>query len=514
MARDTERDVLVLEGIGKEYPGTTALAGVDLSLRSGEVHALVGENGAGKSTLIKILAGVVTPTHGEVFLRGTAVHFTGTHHSQAAGISVISQEFRLVPQLTVAENISLGDESARLGWINRARQRSRAREVLQSLGLNLSPDRRVDSLTVGDQQMVEIARALTREFDVLVMDEPTAALSESEASRLLDLVEVLREQGKAVLYVSHRLPEIFRVADRITVLRDGVRVSTGPAAETDVDHVIAGMLDREVGSLRTTTPDPETSPDGASAPVLEVEGLRCAGLLEPVSLQVRAGEVLGIVGLVGSGRSELVRALYGAVPASTDAMAVAGREVTVRSIDDAVAAGIVMLSEDRKQEGIFPLLSVLDNTVLAQRRWGRVLIDRRQDRARYDEVKGRMRIKTERPDDPITTLSGGNQQKVLLGRALVSGCSVLLLNEPTRGVDIGAKEEIYPLISELAAAGVAVVVSSSEASEIDAVATRCIALYAGRLVGELARADMDESAIVAISLGQTPSAAGSGSAAA
>ena len=498
---DRSPTVLAVEGVWKTYPGVTALTDVGLSLRAGEVHALVGENGAGKSTLIKVLAGVVQPSRGRITRRGEQVRFASTHDSQAAGISVISQEFRLVPQLTVAENIALGNEPRRLGLVDRRHQRDRARDVLRSLGLSLSPERRVDSLTVGDQQMVEIARALTRDFDVLVMDEPTAALSESEADRLLGIVERLRTQGKAVLYVSHRLSEVFRVSDRITVLRDGVVVAGLATAATDVDEVVGAMLDRDPGSLGASAPAAASTPTGG-VPALRVEGLRCAGLVEPVSLAVHPGEVLGIAGLVGSGRSELVRALYGAIPATTDVLEVGGDLTRVRSIDDAVRAGIVMLSEDRKQEGIFPLLSVLDNVVLAQRRWGRWLIDGEQDAARYAEVQERMRIKVDTPGRLITTLSGGNQQKALLGRALVSGCSVLLLNEPTRGVDIGAKAEIYQLVTELADSGVAVVVSSSEAAELDAVATRCLALYAGRVTGELARQDMSEESIVALSLGQ------------
>ena len=488
----------------KRYSGVQALKGVSLSLLPGEVHALVGENGAGKSTLIKIFAGLEAPSTGTVTVSGEAVQFTGPHDAQLAGISVISQEFRLVPQMTVAENMFLGHEPRRLGLVDRATARRLTREPLRELGLDISPDRRVDSLTVADQQLVEIARALSREFRVLIMDEPTAALTEVEVDKLLSLVERLRETGCAVLYVSHRLPEIFRIADRISVLRDGELVAQMATAETTIDELVTHMLGRELEAATTDVHHGEAPGNGTTqAPVLTVQGLRCKDLVEPVDLQVSSGEILGIAGLVGSGRSELMRAMFGVIPATFSRYEVDGESLSPRSPADAISKGVFMLSEDRKAEGIVPLLSVLDNAVVAQRRWGRLLLDRRKDQENYDAMREKMRIKAADPGNLITSLSGGNQQKVLLGRALLSDCRVLLLNEPTRGVDVGAKVDIYQLIRELAATGVAVIVSSSEAAELVAVADRCLTLYAGRVSGLLQGDAISEPQIVAASLGRS-----------
>jgi ABC-type sugar transport system ATPase subunit len=496
--------LVAAQGITKQYSGVRALKGVSLTLQPGEVHALVGENGAGKSTLIKILAGLEAPSTGTVTVAGEPVQFTGPHDAQAAGVSVISQEFRLVPQMTVAENMFLGHEPRRLGLVDRSAARRLTREPLRELGLDISPDRRVDSLTVADQQLVEIARALSREFRVLIMDEPTAALTEVEVDKLLSLVERIRETGCAVLYVSHRLPEVFRIADRISVLRDGDLVAQMATAETTIDELVTHMLGRELEAATTDLHHGDAAAAGTTeAPVLTVEGLRCKDLVDPVDLQVRGGEILGIAGLVGSGRSELMRALFGVLPATFSRYDVDGKPLNPRSPAEAIARGVFMLSEDRKAEGIIPLLSVLDNAVVAQRRWGRVLLDRGKDRENYDSLRERMRIRAADPGNVITSLSGGNQQKVLLGRALLSDCRVLLLNEPTRGVDVGAKVDIYQLIKELAATGVAVIVSSSEAAELVAVADRCLTLYAGRVSGLLHGEAITEPQIVAASLGRS-----------
>ena len=479
-----------------------ALRGVSLRLAPGEVHALVGENGAGKSTLINILAGLIQPSKGSLFIDGAEQRFAGPQASQQAGISVISQEFRLVPQLTVAENIFLGHEPRRGGLIDRQKVRQLTRTPLRELGLDISPDRRVASLTIGDQQLVEIARALTREFRVLIMDEPTAALSEVEVERLLSLVERLRDRGTAILYVSHRLPEVFRVSDRISVLRDGQMVASLATADSSVDEVVTHMLGRELDAQPQHQPL-SLSANGSRGPdALEVLGLRCKGLSSPVDIRVSPGEVIGIAGLVGSGRTELMRALFGVIPCTFDDFKVSGQAVHPQDPADAIGKGIFMLSEDRKTEGIIPVLSVLDNVVVAQRSWGRFLLNRAKDNSSYASMKQRMRIRAHSPHVPIVNLSGGNQQKALLGRALLSNCRVLLLNEPTRGVDVGAKVDIYRLIRELAATGVGVIVSSSEAAELVAVVDRCVTLYAGAMIGELAGGRITEEDIVAGILGR------------
>ena len=492
--------LLVARGISKDFSGVPALRDVSLSLAPGEVHALVGENGAGKSTLINILGGLLQPSAGSLLVEGVEQKFAGPHASQQAGISVISQEFRLVPQLTVAENMFLGHEPKKRGLIDRKRSRQLTREPLRALGLDISPDRRIASLTIGDQQLVEIARALTREFRVLIMDEPTAALSEVEVERLLTLVERLKARGTAVLYVSHRLPEVFRVSDRISVLRDGQLVASLVTRESAIDEVVTHMLGRALETHSGPVARRTANRQGPAA--LDVKGLRCKGLLAPIDLHVAPGEVIGIAGLVGSGRTELMRALFGVIASTFDRLAVDGRAVRPRNPGHAIGEGIFMLSEDRKTEGIVPLMSVLDNVVFAQRAWGRHLLDRLKDRKTYESLKGRMRIRARDPEAPIITLSGGNQQKALLGRALLSGCRVLLLNEPTRGVDVGAKVEIYGLVRELAQTGVGVIVSSSEAAELVAVVDRCITLYAGAMTGELVGDRITEEDIVAGSLGR------------
>jgi ABC-type sugar transport system ATPase subunit len=369
--------------------------------------------------------------------------------------------------------------------------------------LNISPDRRVDSLTVGDQQLVEIARALSREFQVLILDEPTAALSEAEVEKLLGLVERIRDRGCAILYVSHRLPEIFQISDRISVLRDGRLVARLRTADTNADEVVTHMLGRPLEVMEAQVASVAADIHDESTPPLRVEGLRCKGLLAPVDLRVAAGEVVGVAGLVGSGRTELMRALFGVIPSKSERFEVGGKGIHPRSPSDAIGNGIFMLSEDRKAEGIFPLLSVLDNVVVAQRRWGKVLLSPGKDRSSYQSMKDRMRIRADAPHRLITTLSGGNQQKALLGRALLSDCKVLLLNEPSRGVDVGAKVDIYQLIRELAATGVGVVVSSSEASELVAVADRCLTFYAGKVSSELRGDRITEADIVAGALGHS-----------
>ncbi len=500
-AASQQAGLLVAQDISKDFSGVPALRGVSLRLAAGEVHALVGENGAGKSTLINILAGLLQPSAGSLLIDGAEVKFAGPQSSQHAGISVISQEFRLVPQLTVSENIFLGYEPRRGGLIDRKKARQLTRNPLRELGLDISPDRRVASLTIGDQQLVEIARALTREFRVLIMDEPTAALSEVEVERLLTLVERLRDRGTAILYVSHRLPEVFRVSTRITVLRDGQRVASLTTAESSVDEVVTHMLGRELEAQIQHQP-PTARAEGHRPDALDVSDLRCKGLISPIDIRVTAGEVVGIAGLVGSGRTELMRALFGVIPSTFRHFTVNGRAVRPKNPKSAIGKGIFMLSEDRKAEGIIPLLSVLDNVVVAQRTWGRILLNKARDRSSYASMKNRMRIRASNPRLLITSLSGGNQQKALLGRALLSDCRVLLLNEPTRGVDVGAKVDIYGLIRELAATGVGVIVSSSEAAELVAVVDRCVTLYAGAVVGELTKERITEEDIVAGILGR------------
>jgi ABC-type sugar transport system ATPase subunit len=499
-------ETLALEasGITKSYPGVRALKGVDITLRRGRVTALVGENGAGKSTFIRVMAGLEQADAGTLRIGGTEHSFQSAHDSEAAGISVVSQEFRLVPQLSVADNISLGHEIRRFGLVDRRATKARARDILAALGLEIDPEQRVDSLTIGDQQLLEIARALSRDFDILVMDEPSAALNVSEVTRLLALVRRLRDAGKAILYVSHRLDEIFAVTDDITVFRDGRKVAELVTAETDERTLVGHMLGRELEQAFARSAVP-VHPDARAK--LEITALDCPKLREPFGLRVSAGEIVGIAGLVGSGRAEVMRTLFGALPARSGEIRIDGRATRIGSPTQAMGAGLFMLGEDRKAEGIFPHLSVLENLLTPPaskpKGGGRSWVPLRSRETRtYADLRERLRIRVDSPRQLIGNLSGGNQQKVLFGRAVLSGCEVLLLNEPTRGVDVGAKVEIYELVGELARSGVAVIVSSSEAAELASLVDRCVVLYAGAVTAVLDGARVTEPNIVSASVGQ------------
>jgi len=495
--------LLQVVDVVQEYPGVRALKGVSLELAAGQILGLVGENGAGKSTLIRVVGGIERPVRGEVRVKGEPKVFHGSAESQAAGISVVSQEFRLVPELSVADNVFLGHELVRAGVVSAAETRRRTQALLDQLGLDLDPDRAVSSLTVGDRQMVEIARALSREFDVLIMDEPTAALNGAEITRLHEIVRRLAEQGKGIVYVSHHLDEIFQICHDVAVLRDGELVAHAPTSELDEQRLVEHMLGRK----------PQTFERGASRAAagdvrLEVRDLRIAGLQQPVDLTVHAGEILGLAGLVGSGRTELTRALFGDLPVLGGTVEVDGRPARLRSSRAAIRSGVFMLSEDRKSEGILPHLDVTENALASRDRSRMPFLRRlfplpRDERAQFERLRQQMRIRVPHGRQLIGNLSGGNQQKVLLGRALLSGCSVLLLNEPTRGVDVGAKVDIYQLIKELADSGVAVVVSSSDAPELAAIADRCSVFFSGRQVAELHGRDVTEDNIVSASVGQT-----------
>ena len=490
--------ILAAHAITKRFPGVLALDAVDLELLPGEVHALVGENGAGKSTLIKVLGGQHAPSSGSIEVRGQTVSFSDPLQSQQAGISVINQEFNLIPQLSIATNIFLGREPRRRGglidWplVNR-----QAGELLRQLGLDTKPDLRVEYLSVADKQLVEVAKALSQDFSVMIMDEPTAALNSAEVDRLFEIVGDLRERGVAVLYVSHRLSEIFRIADRVTVLRDGKRVDTLAIGELTERDVITMMLGRELEEHEV-----HKAVAAETRPALVVDGLTARGGLGPLSFEVHYGEVLGVAGLVGSGRSELIRALYGLLARSGGTIELDGRPVELKDPTEALREGIFMLPEDRKVEGIFPDLDVLENLVVTRPRveesaLARAVLDSSAERDAWKRVQELFAVRAHSPEQLVSTLSGGNQQKVMLGRALVSEARVLLLNEPTRGVDVGTKVEIHELIRELAGEGHAVIVSSSDVPELDKVSDRCLVLSAGRITGLLQGTNLNEDNILA-----------------
>ncbi|MFE4967980.1 sugar ABC transporter ATP-binding protein [Streptomyces sp. NPDC056660] len=481
--------MLSVTQLSKTFPGVRALSDVDFTARAGEVHALVGENGAGKSTLIKVLTGVYRPDHGEVTYDGEPVRFTTPLQAQRAGISTIYQEVNLVPLMSVARNLFLGREPlGRLGLIDFRRMHREADEALRGLGIRVDVHRPLRELGVGAQQMVALARAVAVEARVVIMDEPTSSLEPREVQTLFEVIRMLRERGVAVVYVSHRMDELYELCDTITVLRDGRVVHTGPLAELDRLRLVAMMLGREIGEVRAEGMTKFSgSHDTDAETVLTATELTVRHRLRNVSLSVRPGEVVGLGGLLGSGRSETAKAIAGALPTDTGRVVVAGVPVRAGSTAAAIRAGVSLLPEDRKSEGIMPGLSVRENIALAAlpglSRFG-LVDDARVDRI-VDTFMKRLRIKAAGAHQKVGELSGGNQQKVLLARWLALHPKVLLLDEPTRGIDVGAKAEVQALIDELAADGLAVLLISSDTEELIEGSDRVVVLKDGVVVREL-----------------------------
>lgn len=502
---------LEARGVTKRFPGVVALKDVSFDVRAGEVHALCGENGAGKSTLIKLLSGVHAhgSYEGTLLVDGKPAEFRGVGDAQRAGVAAIAQELALVPALSVAENVRLGDWPTRGALVDWDEARRDAREWLGRLGLDVDPDLPVERLGAGQRQLVEIAKALRKDARVLILDEPTAALAEAEARRLMDLVRQLRGQGIAIVYISHRLEEIFNLADRVTVLRDGSTVATRPAAEATRDVLIRDMVGREIGDLFPRRA-PRPGPVRLEAKDLSVEGdgggVRA---LSGVSFSVRAGEVLGVGGLMGAGRTELVMHLFGAWGAR------AGGTVTLDGSPlkdgrpwDALAAGLALVTEDRRRHGLILEQSVGFNlslsTLKSLLRGG--LLDARAETVLNERDRADLRIKTPSLDARVGGLSGGNQQKVLVGRARRCAPKVLLLDEPTRGVDVGAKVEIYEMINRLTEKGLAVVLVSSELPELIGMSDRIVMMRSGRVMGEFTRAEATQERLIAAALGREEAA--------
>ena len=490
-----------MQGMSKRFPGVIALDHVDLEVRRGEVMALVGENGAGKSTLLKILAGMYTPDAGVVEVGGEVVQLGSPRLSQAHGIAVIHQELNLAPHLSVAENIWVGREPrTRLRTVDFGRMRADSVALLRELGIRQDPDALVGSLSIARQQMVEIAKALSADAGIVVMDEPTSSVTEDEVDVLLDIVRRLRDRGVAVIYVSHRLREIFDVADRITVLRDGrnvgevLQTSASSPAEV-VNRMVGRDIDQVFGHRLEAVPE--------EPPVLEVRGLRSGPRVKDVSFDVRAGEILGVAGLVGAGRSESARAVFGMEPVEAGEILLDGTPVHWRGPMEAIAAGVALVPEDRKGSALFLDLPVSVNIVSAcpQRvsRVGWLSSDREQGLSR--EYAERLNLRTNALRQPVRSLSGGNQQKAVLARWLATNPRVLLLDEPTRGVDMGAKEEIYGLMRTIAATGVAIVMISSELNEVLGMSDRVVVLREGRVAGELSGDEMSERAVMSMATG-------------
>ncbi|MFF2777481.1 sugar ABC transporter ATP-binding protein [Streptomyces sp. NPDC058052] len=503
--------VLEARGVGKRFPGVVALDDVSFALHRGETHALVGENGAGKSTLIKVLTGVHRPDSGELLLSGRPVSFARPSEAQAAGISTIYQEVNLVPLMSVARNIFLGREPKnRLRLIDFPRMHAEAAALLSGFGITVDPRRPLHTLGLGTQQMVALARAVSVDAQVVVMDEPTSSLEPREVETLFRVIEDLRRRSIAVLYVSHRMDELYRICDRVTVLRDGRHIHTGPLAELDRVGLVSMMLGREVSEVRRngTTSFGADGHDIARTPVLTARNLVRRHQLDGVSLELHPGEVLGLGGLLGSGRSETAKALAGALSLDAGEVRVGGTPLARSSSAAAIRAGISLLPEDRKAEGIVPGLSVRENIVLAalpRLSRGGVVSRARQDRL-VDIFMQRLRIKASSPEQKVGELSGGNQQKVLLARWLCLEPKVLLLDEPTRGIDVGAKAEVQALIDELAGEGLAVLLISSDIEELVEGADRIVVLRNGATVGELVGENVSEGDLLAALADHAPPA--------
>ncbi|HKU61110.1 MAG TPA: sugar ABC transporter ATP-binding protein [Gemmatimonadales bacterium] len=488
--------LLEAHGIRKTFPGVVALHDVSFRLRPGTVHALVGENGAGKSTLMKIIAAVDQPDRGGIRLRSREVRLASPLDALEQGIAMIHQELNLMPFMTVAENIWIRREpTTRLGFVSHGELHRRTARLLGDLEIDLDPEAEVRSLSVAERQMVEIAKAISYDADVLIMDEPTSALSEREVGHLFRIIRDLRGRGKGIIYITHRMDELFAIADEVSVFRDGSHVGTEAIGAVTRDSLIRMMVGRDVSQL---FPRREAA---IGEVVLSVSNLSLGDRFRDVSFELRAGEILGVAGLVGSGRSNVAEAIFGVTPPTAGSIAVGGEPITQPSPREALKRGIAFITEDRKESGCFLLLDILANMEMAVLnrdfvRWGfvdSVAVDRECER-----MRATLRVKTPDLQEPVINLSGGNQQKVLLARWLLTRPRVLILDEPTRGIDVAAKAEIHQLIARLAEQGVAVLMISSELPEVLGMSDRILVMHEGRVTGLLDRADADQVTIMTL----------------
>jgi ribose transport system ATP-binding protein len=493
MNEKKHRALLEVQGLTRRFPGVLALNQVDFDVHAGEVHALVGENGAGKSTMINILAGVLQPSGGKVFLDGKPIVFHNPANAQHAGISVIFQEFNLVPHLSVAENIFINREPTKNGIIDWENMNRQAAKALKRLEIDIDQRAAVSSLSVAQQQLVEIARALAFDARVIVMDEPTAALSEREVDRLMEIVRSMAKDGVGVIYVSHKLEEVFRVADRVTILRDGTHILTDAASNLNEEKVIYAMVGRALvhGKCPNRT---------LGEVVLTVKNLDVESSVHDVSFELRAGEVLGLAGLMGSGANEVVEALFGLRKAHANEIVLQGKALAIDNPRNAIRSQLGYVPNDRKKAGLLPDLSVKQNTSIGilERLRKFFWIDGKREHESAEKYRGKLNVRCSSLNQRISNLSGGNQQKVMLARALAEDCKVLLLAEPTRGVDVGAKAEIYNLIDSLVDSGMAVLLQSSELPEIIRLANRVVVFSSGQSRGELEGTELTQESVMAL----------------
>ncbi|WP_308162493.1 sugar ABC transporter ATP-binding protein [Bacillus sp. ISL-7] len=496
------KDVFALEmkGISKSFPGVKALDNVSLFVKKGTVHALMGENGAGKSTLMKILAGIYKPDKGELFLKGNKVGFTNPRDALHYGISMIHQELSFISELTVADNIFLGREPC-LGKskvINKKEQRGRALKLFNQYKIDLDPDKKMSALSVSDRQMVEIVKAISNNADVIVMDEPTSAITEREVEKLFEIIKMLSSQGKSIIYISHKMDEIFKIADDITVLRDGCFIDSKPSAELNQDQLISLMVGRELKDVyQSKTAKNETV-------FMGVKNLTRKGSFENISFNVHQGEVIGIAGLVGAGRTEVVESIFGVHPPHSGEIYINQKKVVHKHPKQAINNGIALVTEDRKQTGLNLTGSVRDNITLVNLRkfaFFKNIISQKKENRVVDEQIQSLKIKTPNRNVAVKNLSGGNQQKIVISKWLINNPDILILDEPTRGIDIGAKAEIYKIISDFASSGKSVIVISSEMPELFGICDRIIVMSEGKMTGEFTRKEFDQEKIMACCAG-------------
>lgn len=495
--------IIRMEGISKAFPGVQALDRVDFEAYSGEVMALVGENGAGKSTLMKILSGAYMKDTGRIYIDGKRVEIQNPYHAQLLGISTIYQELNVTPNQTVAQNIFLGREIKRkgilgkLGFVDKKEMERRAKELLNRVGANIDPRELVKNLSVAQRQMVEIAKALSLEAKIIIMDEPTSALGPEEVEKLFEIIRQLKEQGIAIIFISHRLEEVFKIADRITILRDGKLVGVMSKDEATFDKVIYLMVNRPLGDMFKK----EEVSKGKL--ILEVKNLRSA-IIKDVSFSLYEGEILGIAGLVGSGRTELVRLIFGADPKISGEIYLNGEKVEIKSPEDAVKHGIGLVPEDRQNQGLILKMSVRENigvTIIRKILKFLGFIDKNKLTEIAENFVKRLNIKTPSIFEKVLYLSGGNQQKVVLAKWLASNPKILILDEPTRGIDVGAKAEIHAIMSQLAKIGIGIIMISSEIPELLAMSDRILVMSEGKVVVELPRSEATQEKIMAYASG-------------
>ena len=489
---------VVMKGITKSFGTNSVLRGVDFTIKAGEVHALMGENGAGKSTLMNILTGLHKPDAGEILIDGVIKQFDSPKEAEKFGLSFIHQEMNTWPEMTVVENLFLGNEIKNaIGWIDNKKMRALALGTFRELGVTLDLDEEVKNLSVGQQQMIEIAKSLLSDGEVIIMDEPTAALTEREIEVLFRIIENLKQKNVAIIYISHRMEEIFKISDRITVMRDGVSVDTKRTADTTNDEVVRKMVGRDLA-------DYYPAKNSAIGPIVfEVKKLSSERKFQDVSFQVKSGEIVGFSGLMGAGRTEIMRSIFGIDPLDGGEMYLEDKKITISNPNDAIRQGIGFLTENRKEEGLILDYSISENISLPSidgfRKNG--LIDTQAEKDFVELLMERLQVKAEGRDDIVSGLSGGNQQKVVLAKWIGIGSKVLILDEPTRGVDVGAKREIYQLMNELADRGVAIIMVSSDLPEVLGVSDRIVVVHEGKISGELQRGEATEEKIMKLATG-------------